>query len=72
MFKLFSQNSRDKKLKAEREAALKKSLADKLARYDERRENSDDSDFTLITIHGRKRLVRKQEITIHDQTALSV
>ncbi len=64
-------NHLEKKRKEDREQALKKSLSDKFFNYDE--ENlpiesnlSDKTDYTEITICGKRMRVRKENITILD------
>ena len=70
MFGLFK-NRQEKQRREAHELALKQSLKDKLSSYQERllTGESEDTDFTEITLDGNKVQVRKNSITIHDLTS---
>lgn len=60
-----SKKHREKKRREDHERRLRKSLAEKLAKYEASASNSTD-DVTELFINGEKRRVAKQQITITD------
>ena len=60
-----SKKHRDKKRREAQEQELKKSLAEKVRKYEEPATNPAD-DFTELLINGEKLRVAKQQITITD------
>ena len=65
MLDWISKKSRDKKLKEANEEALKRSLAEKVSKYQNQNGESQD-DYTEITIAGELLRVAKQQITLAD------
>lgn len=55
---------REKKRKDAHERALKKTIAEKIARYEKNNE-SDEDEFTEVAIEGKKVRVAKEQITIN-------
>jgi hypothetical protein len=68
MFDWISKKRRDKKRKEAHEKILKKSLAEKVLKYDSHIYNNhigeSENDFTNITIDGEKLRVAKEQITL--------
>jgi hypothetical protein len=68
VFDWISKKRRDKKRKEAQEKILKKSLAEKISKYDSHNHNNhiDESqnDFTEVTIGGEKLRVAKEQITL--------
>ena len=68
MIEWISRKHREEKRREARERKLKKSLAEKISRYEQSRGNSGDNppadDFTEVLIDGKKLRVAKQQITI--------
>ena len=65
MLDWISKKSRDKKLKEANEEALKRSLAEKVSKYQNQNGESHD-DYTEVTIAGELLRVAKQQITLAD------
>lgn len=70
MIDWISKKQRDKKRKEAHEQALRKSIAEKISRYEDARTDSaadaDDQDFTELYVDGKKVRVAKQQITVTD------
>lgn len=68
MLNWISKKRREEKRNQAHERQLKKSLAEKISRYEQSRSNSIDNppadDFTEVFIDGKKLRVAKQQITI--------
>jgi hypothetical protein len=68
MFDWISKKRRDKKRKEANEKILKKSLAEKVLKYDSHIYNNhigeSENDFTNITIDGERLRVAKEQITL--------
>jgi len=65
MLDWISKSRRDKKLKEANEEALKRSLAEKVSKYQSQTGESQD-DFTEVTIAGEMLRVAKEQITLTD------
>ena len=70
MIKMLSRSYRERLRKEKHEAELKHALATKVSSYEIKAKN-DETQFTVIELDGRKMLVHKEHITIHDVTAYS-
>ncbi len=68
MLDWFSSDSKEKARKAKKEADLKRSLAAKLAQYEEAMNDSPD-DHTEVVIDGKKLRVAKEQITLSETSA---
>jgi len=74
MFGLFK-DRKEKQRKEAHELELRRSLQEKLAKYDQSMLDSGadntetDTDFTQITVDGNPVRVRKNNITVHDLTS---
>lgn len=70
MIDWISKKQRDKKRKEAHEQALRKSIAEKISRYEDARTDSaagaDGQDFTELYVDGKKVRVAKQQITVTD------
>ena len=68
MIDWISKKRREEKRREAHERQLRKSLAEKISRYEQSRSNSIDkppeNDFTEVFIDGKKLRVAKQQITI--------
>jgi hypothetical protein len=68
MLDWISKKRRDKKRKEAQERILKKSLAEKISKFDSHNYNNhigeSENDFTNITIDGEKLRVAKEQITL--------
>lgn len=68
MLEWASKKQRDLKRKAEQEAELKKSLAEKVERFQaspaQASPTSDDIGYTEVTINGKRLRLRREHITI--------
>lgn len=69
----FIKDRKEKKRKEAHEQELRRSLQNKLKKYDERLLQpdleSENTDFTEITVDGNPVRVRKNNITVHDLTS---
>jgi len=65
MFDWISKERRDKKRSETHEKELKKSLAEKVSKY-EYLEKEPKNDFTELVINGKKLRVAKEQITLTD------
>ena len=65
MFGWMSKKHRDKKRREAQEQQLRKSLAEKVSKYEEPSSNPID-DFTELFINGEKIRVAKEQITVTD------
>ena len=63
MIEWVSKKHRDQKRKAEQETALKKSLAEKVQRFQSLRK-SENTGYTMLTINGKRLRVLREHITI--------
>jgi len=63
MLKWVSKKYRNQKCKAEQEAALKNSLAEKVQRF-KSSENSENIGYTKLTVNGKRLRVFREHITI--------
>ncbi len=63
MLEWISKKHRDQKHKAEQEAALKNSLAEKVQRF-QSPHNSENTGYTELTINGKRLRVLREHITI--------
>lgn len=70
MFRLFKSTS-DANRKDAHERELRRSLKEKLVKYEERAlvPGSEETDFTQVSIDGNPVRVRKENITVHDLTS---
>ncbi len=64
MLKWVSKKYRDQKRKAEQEAVLKNSLAEKVQRF-QSSQNSDNIGYTNLTVNGKRLRLIREHITIH-------